>query len=63
MDIRFIPVSEVTDLTHLKATLTASERSWPFKLTGMDGSFIYLNVYESEIRAVLKQMSDIVEGL
>jgi hypothetical protein len=72
MDIRFVPVSEVTDLTRLKGTLT-TERIWPFKLTGTDGSVIYLNVYESELRAVLKQIScilsdaqpacDIVEGL
>jgi hypothetical protein len=62
MDVKFVPVSEVTDLAPIKGTLTP-QRSWPFKLTGTKGEEIYLSVYESEIKAVLKKMSDIVEGL
>lgn len=62
MDIKYKPVNELTDLEPIKGTLTP-QRSWPFKLTGTNGEEIYLSVYEGEIRAVLKQMSDIVGGL
>lgn len=73
MNIKYTPVNELfgaereiklTDVTRLKGVITGEpQRSWPFKLTGTNGEEIYLKVYEGEIRAVLKQMSDIVGEL
>lgn len=62
MDIKYTPLEYITSPPPI-STMMTQERSWPFKLTDTYGEEIYLNVYESEIRAVLKQMSDIVEGL
>ena len=64
MDIKFVPVNELTDVTRIKGVITGTpQRSWPFKLTGTNGEEIYLSVYEGEIRGLLKQMADIVGGL
>lgn len=64
MDIKFVPVKDITAyLPCAIAVPLTPQRSWPFKLSGTNGEEIYLNVYEGEIRGLLKQMSEIVGGL